>query len=72
MITKTLYVLALRGTVTDSLFMLYCTDATEADEMSRDLEKDYGASRVSLQAHPRGFRIVTSELPGVVTVPEDE
>ena len=72
MITKTLYVLALRGAVTDSLFMLYCVDQAEAEEMSRDLEKDYGASRVSLQAMPRGYRIVTSELPGVVTVPEDD
>ena len=32
MLKKTLYVLALRGNKTDTLFMLYAVDETEAEE----------------------------------------
>lgn len=71
MIEKTLYVLHLHGTVTDSLYMLYAVDDQEAEDMSVDLARDHNASRVSLQAMPRGFRIVHSELAGVIQVPDE-
>jgi len=71
MITKALYILVLSGTKTDSMFTIYAVDQAEAEEIAKDLEAEYNASRVSLQACPRGFRIVLTELAGTIQVPEE-
>jgi len=67
-----LYVLVLSGKSTDSLFTRYRIDDQDAETASLELEQEYNASRVSLRAHTRGFRIHLTELSGVVAVAEDE
>jgi hypothetical protein len=71
-IEKTLFVLVLRGRVTDSMFMFYCADQAEAEEQAKDMENEFGASRVSLRQHRNGFRLVTSDMPGLIQVAEDD
>ena len=69
---KTLWMLALHGEVTDQLHFFYAEGPEEAEGMAKDLEQEHGATRRDLRNWPRGFRVVTFDLVGSITVPDDD
>lgn len=72
MLRKTLWMLVLQGEITDQLHFFYAENPDEAEEISHDLEQEHGAKRRDLRNWPRGFRVVTFDLVGSITVPDDE
>ncbi len=53
------------------LCIFYSGSDVETLETIASLEVEYEAKVTEVKAYPRGFRVVFSELPGVVEVPEN-
>jgi len=62
----TLWILFCRVTEkVDTLFPFYAPDCEHAERKAEELLKEHPSyERLELKAHPRGFRIVMTHLPG--------
>ena len=67
----TLWILFCRMTATVAiLFTFYAQDHEPAEGKAEEILKQYSYERLDLEAYPRGFRIVFTDLPG--TIEEDD
>jgi hypothetical protein len=66
----TLWILFCRMTKeVDTLFTFYAKDCEHAEQKAKELLQEHPYERLELKAHPSGFRMVFTDLPG--TIEED-